>query len=64
MTGVYGFKKIVPQNLGDAWLCGAEDALQFTGVSEVFIGTAARCDYCALPPGNGAHKCLNCGAPK
>lgn len=22
------------------------------------------CMFCGHPPGNGAHKCLNCGAPK
>ena len=38
-----------------------------TGVTEVFTGVEAqrlKCGYCGHPPGDGRHKCLNCGAPK
>lgn len=53
VTKLYGF---MPTRLADV-----------SGVRPMYVGVppaAKTCDYCGLGPGNGAHKCLNCGAPK
>lgn len=62
---------------GDPVLEGVEESVMYgvlrsnwndvTGVTVDRLGAAGtpkQCEYCGLNPGGGAHKCLNCGAPK
>lgn len=58
---LYGFKALRPD-----WDLrpGAIVEVDPKNMPTIIARHVLRCDYCGHPPGDGRHKCLNCGAPK
>lgn len=59
---LYGLKCIRPD-----WSCRPGAIIEYRPPHIPHIipaRIAPRCDFCGHPPGDGRHKCLNCGAPK